>query len=236
MVAGYMRPGMAKLQFARRLGLESVVKAIEGVAYEFAEVEEILEKRGIGPALLKVSLFHQQVENECRFMSRFSSWDLWGDAFVQKILINMYGKSHANLGKWGGCFELFSYMILHDSFRAEESTLLRVETAVVDIHDHVEGALSILSRYSIGEGLRPDDVVVGVLSACTCSNAEEGMEYSERMRAEHRIEQSIQHYGCLVDQMVRAGLIDEAHELIESMPMEQNDLVRHNLLILSTIY
>lgn len=36
------------LQFARRLGLEAVVGALEGAAYEFAVVEEILERRGKG--------------------------------------------------------------------------------------------------------------------------------------------------------------------------------------------
>lgn len=34
------------MQFARRLGLESVIKVLEEAIYEFAEVEEILEKRG----------------------------------------------------------------------------------------------------------------------------------------------------------------------------------------------
>lgn len=36
------------MQFARRIGLESVVRILEGEAYEYAEVEEILEKRGKG--------------------------------------------------------------------------------------------------------------------------------------------------------------------------------------------
>lgn len=95
-------------------------------------------------------------------------------------------------------------------------------------HGYGEGALSVFEEM-LGEGMRPDDVVyVGVLSAC--SNAEEGMKYFERMRDEHRIEPTIQHYGCLVDLMGRAGLIDEAHELIERMPMEPNDVVWRSLL------
>ncbi|KAH6760912.1 Tetratricopeptide repeat superfamily protein [Perilla frutescens var. frutescens] len=95
-------------------------------------------------------------------------------------------------------------------------------------HGHGEAALSVFEQM-LGEGMRPDDVAyVGVLSAC--SNAEEGMKYFERMRVEHRIEPTIQHYGCLVDLMGRAGLIDEAHELIESMPMEPNDVVWRSLL------
>ncbi|XP_077246294.1 chloroplast signal recognition particle component (CAO) [Tasmannia lanceolata] len=36
------------VQFARRLGLEGVVKALEEAVFEYAEVEEVLEKRGKG--------------------------------------------------------------------------------------------------------------------------------------------------------------------------------------------
>ncbi|PIN23407.1 26S proteasome regulatory complex, subunit PSMD10 [Handroanthus impetiginosus] len=37
-----------QLQFARRLGLENVIRVLEGAIYEFAEVEEIMERRGKG--------------------------------------------------------------------------------------------------------------------------------------------------------------------------------------------
>ncbi|KAK9129328.1 hypothetical protein Sjap_009815 [Stephania japonica] len=39
------------LQFARRLGLERVIRALEEEIYEYAEVEEIVEKRGKGDNL-----------------------------------------------------------------------------------------------------------------------------------------------------------------------------------------
>ncbi|GFQ01323.1 signal recognition particle 43 kDa protein chloroplastic [Phtheirospermum japonicum] len=37
-----------QLQFAKRLGLESVIRVLEGAVYEFAEVSEIVERRGKG--------------------------------------------------------------------------------------------------------------------------------------------------------------------------------------------
>ncbi|XP_027150492.1 signal recognition particle 43 kDa protein, chloroplastic-like [Coffea eugenioides] len=37
-----------RLQFARRLGLESVINILEGEIFEYAEVQEILERRGKG--------------------------------------------------------------------------------------------------------------------------------------------------------------------------------------------
>ncbi|XP_061343711.1 signal recognition particle 43 kDa protein, chloroplastic-like [Gastrolobium bilobum] len=39
------------MQFSRRIGLESVIRVLEGAVFEFAEVEEILERRGKGENL-----------------------------------------------------------------------------------------------------------------------------------------------------------------------------------------
>ncbi|KAK9944300.1 hypothetical protein M0R45_009873 [Rubus argutus] len=39
------------VQFARRLGLESVIRELEGAVFEYAEVQELLEKRGKGDAV-----------------------------------------------------------------------------------------------------------------------------------------------------------------------------------------
>jgi signal recognition particle protein len=39
------------VQFAKRLGLESVIRMLEGAIFEYAEVQEILEKRGKGDHL-----------------------------------------------------------------------------------------------------------------------------------------------------------------------------------------
>lgn len=52
------------MQFARRIGLESVVRILEGEAYEYAEVEEILEKRGKGDNVEYLVKWKDGGENE----------------------------------------------------------------------------------------------------------------------------------------------------------------------------
>ena len=42
------------------------------------------------------------------------------------------------------------------------------------------------------------------------------------MRKDYEIEPTIKHYGCFVDLLCRAGLLDEAYEVITNMPMEPN--------------
>ena len=44
------------------------------------------------------------------------------------------------------------------------------------------------------------------------------------MRNEHRLEPKMQHYGCMVDILGRAGRLEEAWELIKEMPFEANDV------------
>ncbi|KAL2230659.1 UNVERIFIED_CONTAM: Signal recognition particle protein, chloroplastic [Sesamum indicum] len=53
-----------QLQFARRLGLEGVIRVLEGAIYEFAEVEEIMERRGKGENLEYLVKWKDGGENE----------------------------------------------------------------------------------------------------------------------------------------------------------------------------
>ncbi|XP_047325876.1 pentatricopeptide repeat-containing protein At1g31920 [Impatiens glandulifera] len=81
-------------------------------------------------------------------------------------------------------------------------------------------------------GLQPDHVVyVGLLSSCAhAGSVELGLEFFDRMRLEHGIEPTVQHYGCMVDLLGRAGKVKEAFALIEGMSMEPNDVVWRSLL------
>ncbi|KAF8772908.1 hypothetical protein HU200_005304 [Digitaria exilis] len=55
----------------------------------------------------------------------------------------------------------------------------------------------------------------GVLSACSHSGlVDEGFRFFDMMRCEYRLKPNVHHYGCIVDLMGRAGLLDEAYELV----------------------
>ncbi|XP_071716907.1 pentatricopeptide repeat-containing protein At1g53600, mitochondrial isoform X1 [Rutidosis leptorrhynchoides] len=68
----------------------------------------------------------------------------------------------------------------------------------------------------------PNDVTfLGVLCACThVGLVEEGREYFKTMKSLYKIEPSRDHYACMVDLLGRAGLLDEAYDVIKSMPCE----------------
>ncbi|RYR03074.1 hypothetical protein Ahy_B06g081906 isoform B [Arachis hypogaea] len=70
-------------------------------------------------------------------------------------------------------------------------------------------------------GTCPNEITfVGVLGACRHMGlVDEGRRYFNSMIEEHKIEPNVKHYGCIVDLLGRSGLLKEAEEVIESMPM-----------------
>ncbi|XP_057812269.1 LOW QUALITY PROTEIN: pentatricopeptide repeat-containing protein At1g53600, mitochondrial-like [Salvia miltiorrhiza] len=84
-----------------------------------------------------------------------------------------------------------------------------------------EEALDLFSQLVDG-GLNPTEVTfLGVLSACTHAGfVEEGRHYFKSMRTFFELEPGLDHYACMVDLLGRAGLLDEALNLIETMPVE----------------
>ncbi|KAL9236425.1 hypothetical protein vseg_011098 [Gypsophila vaccaria] len=81
-------------------------------------------------------------------------------------------------------------------------------------------------------GVPPNGVtIVGLLSGCTHGGLiNEGRKLFNNMERVFSLTRSIEHYGCMVDLLSRAGLLEEAHELIQQMPMEPNVIIWGALL------
>ncbi|XP_028111894.1 pentatricopeptide repeat-containing protein At2g13600 isoform X1 [Camellia sinensis] len=90
----------------------------------------------------------------------------------------------------------------------------------------------VLFKEMLEAGEKPDHVtMIGVL--CACSHAglvEEGRYYFLSMSKDHGLEPQKDHYTCMVDLLGRAGCLDEAKNLIESMPMQPDSVVWASLL------
>lgn len=86
--------------------------------------------------------------------------------------------------------------------------------------------------------LEPDDITfVAVLHACGHSGMmKEGMICFEIMRRSHKIVPKLQHYGCMVDILSRAGHIQEAANFVKQMPVQPNDVVLRTLLSACSTY
>ncbi|KAL5973536.1 hypothetical protein ACLOJK_030187 [Asimina triloba] len=88
------------------------------------------------------------------------------------------------------------------------------------IHGQGEDAISLFSK--MRESCIEFDSLtfIGVLSACRHGGLiNEGRKIFKAMSSVYHLEPDLEHFACMVDLLGRAGLLDEAWCLIQSMPM-----------------
>ncbi|XP_078448555.1 pentatricopeptide repeat-containing protein At3g29230-like isoform X2 [Wolffia australiana] len=107
----------------------------------------------------------------------------------------------------------------------EERDVLAWNTmiAATGMHGQSQRALHLFEEME-ASGLPPDDITfVAVLGACSHGgDVERGRLLLNSMEKKYGIKPKLEHYGCLIDLLARAGYLEEALEVIESMPMEPN--------------
>ncbi|OVA17385.1 Pentatricopeptide repeat [Macleaya cordata] len=81
-------------------------------------------------------------------------------------------------------------------------------------------------------GVKPNYITfVSVLAACSHAGlVEEGWHWFKTMNQEFGIEPGVEHYGCMVDLLGRAGFLNEAYDLIKGMKMKPDFVVWGSLL------
>jgi pentatricopeptide repeat protein len=89
------------------------------------------------------------------------------------------------------------------------------------MHGHGQEALEDFSEMR-RSGLKPNYITfISVLAACSHAGLlKEGRYWYNAMRREFGIEPGVEHYGCMVDLLGRAGCLDEAYALIREMKVE----------------
>lgn len=99
------------------------------------------------------------------------------------------------------------------------------------IHGRAKDALDYFSRME-REGVTPSGVVyIGILTACSHAGlVEEGRLFFNHIVNEVDFEHRLEHYGCMVDLLGRAGLLKEAEEFILNMPIKPDDVTWKALL------
>ncbi|KAE8689274.1 Pentatricopeptide repeat-containing protein [Hibiscus syriacus] len=98
-------------------------------------------------------------------------------------------------------------------------------------HGHAEESINLFTKMRRSK-VRPNEITfVGVLVACShAGKVDEGRQCFKLMRDGYGIEPNIRHYGCMVDMLGRAGLLDEAFKFIDSMVVEPNAIIWRTLL------
>ncbi|XP_021654644.1 pentatricopeptide repeat-containing protein At5g15300 isoform X3 [Hevea brasiliensis] len=99
-------------------------------------------------------------------------------------------------------------------------------------HGHAEESINLFAEMRRLKNISPNEITfVGVLVACShAGKVEGGRQYFNLMKDVYGIEPNVRHYGCMVDLLGRAGLLNDAFEFIENMNIEPNAVIWRTLL------
>uniref|UniRef100_A0A1D1Z605 Pentatricopeptide repeat-containing protein At2g01510, mitochondrial n=2 Tax=Anthurium amnicola TaxID=1678845 RepID=A0A1D1Z605_9ARAE len=131
------------------------------------------------------------------------------DEFVMTALMDMYAKS----GDLSVARKLF------DTMPSRSVVSWSAMIAGYGTHGCAVESLSLFDRM-LAHSIQPNYITyIGVLSACVHAGyVDKGRLYFQQMVKDHGISPRLQHYTCMVDLLGRAGLLEEAMDLIREMP------------------
>ncbi|XP_011025837.1 PREDICTED: putative pentatricopeptide repeat-containing protein At3g47840 [Populus euphratica] len=143
------------------------------------------------------------------------------NTMVQSALINMYSK----------CGSIKEASKIFDE--AEYNNIVSW-TAMINgyaEHGYSQEAIDLFKKLP-KVGLRPDSVTfIAVLAACSHAGLVDlGFHYFNSLSKVHQICPSKDHYGCMIDLLCRAGRLNDAESMIQSMPFQRDDVVWSTLL------
>ncbi|KAJ6376759.1 hypothetical protein OIU76_025835 [Salix suchowensis] len=172
---------------------------IEGVEYDCVTVSAALSACANIPALHYGKEIHG-------FMIKgaFES-----DLFDMSALIDMYAK----------CGKLSIARLVFNLMQGKNEVAWNSIIAAYGYHGYLEDSLALFHNM-VEEGIQPDHITfLTILSSCShAGQVEDGVHYFRCMTEEYGIPAQMEHYACMADLFGRAGHLDEAFEVIKSMP------------------
>ncbi|KAL9690542.1 hypothetical protein QQ045_010944 [Rhodiola kirilowii] len=194
-----------------------------------------------------LALFHQMVNSEIRpnevtmvsVLSAIASLGTlndakWAHEYITRSNIpmndNLYAAlidMYAKCGSFSTSFDLFR-QIKHKTFTISPWNAIICGLAM---HGHAALSLNIFAELQ-RRSIKPNSITfIGVLTACCHAGlVEDGKCYFTAMKTIYNIEPNIKHYGCIIDLLGRAGRLEEAENVINTMPMEADVVIWGTLL------
>nr|DAD20267.1 TPA_asm: hypothetical protein HUJ06_021730 [Nelumbo nucifera] len=143
------------------------------------------------------------------------------DVKLGTSLVDMYAKC----GDIDNSLVVFSKMDVKD--------VLTWSSMIMGLANHGLGEVALDYFLKMTEeGINPNDITfVGVLTACShVGLISKGWAFFTSMNDVYGVTPKLEHYGCMVDILGRAGHLQDARELIKSMPFAPDAIVWRTLL------
>ncbi|KAJ0488628.1 putative tetratricopeptide-like helical domain superfamily, DYW domain-containing protein [Helianthus annuus] len=143
-------------------------------------------------------------------------------------LIDMYSK----------CGSLKDAESIFNKLKNKDVVAYNAMITAYAMHGFSEQALLLFSNMCRMHTTRPTDVsFIGVLNACAHSGlVSVGKGIFLSMKSKHKTEPTIEHYGCMVNLLGRAGYLKHAYELVTNMNIDPDPVIWGTLLDSCTLH
>eukprot|EP00253_Pinus_taeda_P001147 PITA_01147 len=144
---------------------------------------------------------------KCKFQS---------DVFIANALVDMYAK----------CGSIKKARSVFDNVHQRDVVSWNAMISGYAMHGYAKEALALFEEMQQSHIIPDHFTLISVLSACCHAGlVEKGRQYFDDLGQRYHITPTMEHYGCMVDLLGRAGYLDEAHDLIKRMPIKPNATV-----------
>ncbi|MFQ6638057.1 hypothetical protein Gotur_012556 [Gossypium turneri] len=142
------------------------------------------------------------------------------DVYIGAALVDMYAK----------CGSIHHAVLAYNRILDPNLVSHNAMLTAYAMHGHGEDGIALFRRM-ITNGCRPDHVTfLSALSSCVhVGSVEMGRELFNLMQ-HYDVKPTIKHYTCMIDLLSRAGQLNEAYELIKSVPVEVDSVMWGALL------
>lgn len=136
------------------------------------------------------------------------------DIWLANSLITLYSKSG----------DICCSRLVFEQLKSKDVVSWTAMIVAYANHGHGHHALQVFARMLVS-GIEPDEVTfIGLLSACSHAGlVNQGRRVFESIKGIYNINPKAEHYSCLVDILGRAGLVDEAMDVVSSIPPSERD-------------
>ncbi|KAL2347124.1 hypothetical protein Fmac_001124 [Flemingia macrophylla] len=157
---------------------------------------------------------------------------IWVHAFVVRTRLNLtVPLGSALIDMYSRCGDVDRSVKVFDEMAHRNIVTWTALINGLAVHGRGREALEAFYKM-VGSGLKPDRIAfMGALVACSHGRlVEEGRRIFDSMWSEYRVEPELEHYGCVVDLLGRAGMVHEAFEFVEGMSVRPNSVIWRTLL------
>lgn len=141
--------------------------------------------------------------------------------FVGSALVNMYSR----------CGIIEEAERVFEGMKEKEVSAYNSMISGYALNGKSAEAIEMFERMIKG-GTRPTSITfVSVLNACSHGGLVHlGLQIFQSMQRDYGVEPQVEHYGCMVDLLGRAGQIEEAYDFIQKMRIPPDHLIWGSLL------